>query len=397
MPFALRTSNIQSSQTLAITSLVDSMRREGKTVIDLGAGEPDFDTPAVIRQAAIQAINDGFTKYTPVSGMFELKEAICRKYKNENGIDFEPANIVVTCGAKHAIINALLALCEEGDDVVIPAPYWASYVEQVRFVGATPIILHTSEETAFKITPEQLEASITPQTKVLLLNTPANPTGAVYSKSEIDALVKIIDAHDFFVIFDEIYEKIIYDGMQHVSLASYSEIKDRVLTVNGVSKSFAMTGWRIGYLAANEAVCKAVAKIQSHTTSNPCSISQKASVAALQADSGILRPMHTAFNERRKFLFAQLSGIPGFSCALPKGAFYMFPNVSSFFGKKAGDSTLTNALDFCSFLLKDAGVAAVPGEAFGSSNHIRISYAASLDLLQEAVKNIKDAVRKLGD
>jgi len=390
-----RVAQIQPSQTMAITSLVASMRREGKDVIDLGAGEPDFDTPDLIKQAGIRAIEEGYTKYTPASGMFELKEAVCAKYKAEANLAIAPENVVITCGAKHAIANALLALCQQGDEVIIPAPYWTSYLEQVRFTGATPVILPTTEETGFKITPQQLADAVTPKTRMLLLNTPSNPTGAVYSEAEMDALVAVIGRNDFYILFDEIYEKMVYDGLEHINLARYAEIRDRVLTVNGVSKSYAMTGWRIGYLVAPEAIAKAVAKIQSHTTSNPSSISQKASIAAVQSDSSLLTEMIKAFDQRRTFLHRALTELPGMSCPLPQGAFYMFPNVSAFFGMRHDGGSIDSAMDFCSFLLQQAGVAVVPGEAFGSDQHIRISYATSMELLRESVSKIKEAVQTL--
>lgn len=397
MQFARRAMSIQPSQTMAITAMVDEMRRDGKDVLDLGAGEPDFDTPEVIKQAGIRAIEDGFTKYTPASGMFELKEAICDKYRAEAGVAFSPANVVVTCGAKHAIVNVLLALCERGDEVIVPAPYWTSYVEQVRFVSASPVILPAGEDTGFKLTAERLQAALTPKTKAILLNTPVNPTGAVYSEAELLELAAVIGKHSLFVIYDEIYEKIIYDGLTHIHLAGLADIRDRVVSVNGVSKSYAMTGWRIGYLVAHPEVAKAVARIQSHTTSNPTSISQKASIAALQADADILTQMVQAFDSRRKFLHRELNRIPGISCLLPQGAFYMFPNVSGLFGLVADGRPLQSAMDVCAFFLEEAGVAVVPGEAFGSSQHLRISYATSLDVLKEAVTKIDRAVQKLRD
>ena len=395
MSFTQRSQKVQASQTMAITALVDSLRREGKDILDLGAGEPDFDTPDVIKEAGIRAIQEGFTKYTPASGTLELKKAICEKIKTDYGIEYSPPEILVTCGAKHAVVNVLLALCEQGDEVIIPAPYWTSYPEQVRFVDATPVILETDESTDFKISPKQLEDAVNPNTKLLILNSPSNPTGSIYSQSELYGLAEVIKKHNFHVLSDEIYDKIIYDGLNHVSLAAFPELRDRVILVNGVSKSYAMTGWRIGYMAGNSELIKAAAKIQSHTTSNPCSISQKASIAALQADEAIVAEMVGAFDRRRKYLAEQLTTIPKIRCNLPKGAFYMFPNVSGYFGCKHNDKTIENSMDFCSFLLPEAGIAFVPGEAFGSSRNVRISYATSMENLRETISRLTRALVQL--
>jgi len=395
LTFSQRTRQIQPSQTLAITSLVDSLRRSGKEVIDLGAGEPDFDTPDAIKEAGIRAIQEGFTHYTPASGVMELKEAICERLQRDHGLSYKPSEIVVTCGAKHAIVNVLLALCGPGDEVIVPAPYWTSYIEQVRFVEAEPVILETDERTEFKISPEQLKRAITDKTKLLMLNSPSNPTGAVYSEAELKALIEVAGQHDFFILYDEIYDKIIYDGHLHINPATFPGMRDRVITVNGVSKAYAMTGWRIGYLAANEDIAKAAVKIQSHTTSNPCSISQKASIAALNAGDNIFKDMVRAFDRRRKYLADQLTAIPRIHCSLPGGAFYMFPKVSGYFGLKYNDKVFESSMDVCSFLLEECGVAVVPGEAFGSRDHVRISYATSMTNLQEAVALMDGAFRKL--
>ena len=395
MFLAQRIHQIEPSQTLAITALVAELRRSGKNPIDLGAGEPDFDTPGVIKQAAVQAIQDGFTKYTPVSGIFELKEAICDKFKKDAGVQYSPSEILVTCGAKHALANTIMALCEEGDEVIIPTPYWTSYLQQVKFVGSMPVFIETDERTDFKILPYQLQAAITAKTKLLILNSPCNPTGSAYTETELTELAEVIEKHDFFIIYDEIYEKIIYDGLRHVSLASYSELRERVVLINGFSKAYAMTGWRLGYMAANVELIKAATKIQSHTTSNPNSIAQKAGLAALQCNNSIIREMVMAFDQRRKFLADELSGIPLIKCSLPKGAFYIFPNVSEYFGLKYGDKLIKNSIDLCEYILNEAGIAMVPGEAFGSKNHVRVSYANSMSNLQEAVSRLGDALKKL--
>lgn len=395
MSFSQRIEQIQPSQTLAITAMVDSLRRAGKSIVDVGAGEPDFDTPNVIKDAAIRAIQEGFTKYTPNSGILELKEAICEKLLKDDGLHYSPSEIIVTCGAKHAIINTLLALCQEGDEVIIPSPYWTSYPEQVRFVEATPVILKTDEGTNFKIVPEKLQNAISSRTKMMILNSPCNPTGAVYTHDELSALAEVIRNSNIYVLSDEIYEKIIYDGQHHISLASFPELKDQVVLVNGVSKAYSMTGWRIGYLAADGEIIKAISKIQSHTTSNPCSISQKAGVAALKADRRIVREMVLAFDRRRRYLIDQLTALPRINCLLPKGAFYMFPDVSGYFDLEYQGKIIQNSTDFCSYILEEEGVAIVPGEAFGSNDHVRISYATSLINLQEAVVRIDRALKKL--
>lgn len=393
--FAERVSQIQPSQTLGITALVQSMRREGKNVIGLGAGEPDFDTPEPIKKAAIEAIREGFTKYTPISGTIELKEAICEKYEHETGVKFSPAEVLVSCGAKHSLANALLALCEAGNEVIIPAPYWTTYIELVRFVGATPVVLHTHESTDFKITPEQLAGAITSRTRVLLLNSPSNPTGSVYSKKEMEALLTICAKHDFYILYDEIYEKILYDSNKHVTLASYPELRQRLVLLNGVSKTYAMTGWRIGFMVAPEALIKACNKIQSHTTSNPCSISQRASVAALKLPAEVLRSMVVEFDKRRKFLTSQLNDIPGVACTVPGGAFYTFPNIKECLGLSYKGKQIANAMDLTSYLLEEGEVAVVPGEAFGSDIHIRISYATSMKNLEEAMVRMRKALTNL--
>lgn len=395
MTFAERVKHIQPSQTLAITALVESMRREGKHVIGLGAGEPDFDTPEPIKEAAIKAISDGFTKYTPISGLMDLKEAICRKYSEERNVQYSPAEVTVACGAKHSIANVLLALCQSGDEVIIPAPYWTSYIEQVRLTGAKPVVIDTDEYTSFKLSTSQLENAITPQTKVLMLNSPSNPTGVAYSKEELNALAEVLARHDFYIIFDEIYEKLIYDGLSHVSMTDYPDLRDRLILINGVSKTFSMTGWRIGYLLGPEALVKACNKIQSHTTSNPCSISQKASIAALEAGDTLLSDMLSAFDQRRRFLVDALDKMTGISCQMPMGAFYVFPNISGCFGTRHAGGTINSSMDFCQYMLERANVAMVPGEAFGSNRHVRLSYATSLDALHQAASLMREALGEL--
>ncbi|RMD89466.1 MAG: pyridoxal phosphate-dependent aminotransferase [Calditrichaeota bacterium] len=397
MKLSKRIEYIQPSQTLAVTTKVDKLRRAGRDVIDLGAGEPDFDTPEIIKKEAIKAIENGMTKYTPSTGIFELKEAICEKLWQDNGLKYSPSQIVVTCGAKHAIINTLLALCERGDEVIIASPYWTSYPEQIRFVEAQPVIIQTGEEHDFKIQPEQLNAALNNRTKMIIFNSPSNPTGCVYTYEELQSLVEILAQKDIYILSDEIYEKIIYDGYRHVSLASFEEIKDRVVLINGVSKAFAMTGWRIGYLAAPTDVVKAVSKIQSHSTSNPCSISQWASVAALKAGDTLTGAMLEAFDQRRKFMVKELNDLNGIYCREPKGAFYLFPNISDLLGKSYKGGIIQSAMDFCSYVLEEVSVALVPGEAFGSKKHVRISYATSLDNLEESIIRLRKAIESLQD
>ncbi|MCG8608167.1 pyridoxal phosphate-dependent aminotransferase [bacterium] len=397
MSFANRVNQIQPSQTLAVTALVDKLRREGRDVIDLGAGEPDFETPALIQEAAVEAIHRGYTKYTPSTGTAELKEAICEKLAKDNNLNYSPADIIVTCGAKHALFNVLLALCERGDEVILQSPYWTSYVEQIRFVDAEPVILKTDENNDFKISAEQLRSAVTERTKLVIINSPSNPTGAVYTSGELSALAEVIDEAGCYVLSDKIYEKIIYGDSHHESLVSLVDSKESAIVVNGVSKAYSMTGWRIGYLAASADVVKAAAKIQSHSTSNPSSISQHASIAALRADPSIVKQMVTAFDERREFLLSRLSSIPGMICSRPQGAFYLFPKVAEYFGTTFNNETIRSSSDFCSFLLRDQGVALVPGEAFGCVNNVRISYATSMENLREAVSRIARGLQKLRD
>lgn len=396
MTFAKRVSRIQPSQTLAITALVDALRREGRSIIDLGAGEPDFDTPQVVKDAAVAAIAEGYTKYTPAAGSLEIKKAICEKLKRENALIYSPSEIVVTCGAKHAIINVMLALCEAGDEVILQSPYWTSYVDQVQLVGARPVIVETDERSGFKMSVGQLQQAITSKTKLLILNSPSNPTGAVYTPTEISAFADVVRDRDFYILSDEIYEKIIYDGLRHESIAALPGMRDRVIVVNGVSKSHAMTGWRIGYLAANTEIVKAVINIQSHTTSNPSSISQRAAIAALNADHAIIDEMVVEFKRRRDYLYGQLREIPDMVCPRPEGAFYMFPNVEGLFGLRDKGKPMQSSSDLCAAFLEEEGIAMVPGEAFGSAKHLRISYATSMANLQEAMARLRRALKKIG-
>ncbi len=394
--FNPRVMAVQPSATLAMTARAKQLRREGKPVISLSAGEPDFGTPAPIAEAAIQAIREGFTHYTENAGMLELREAICRKLAEENGLTYEPDQILCTNGAKQAVAMAIEVLCRPEDEVLIPAPYWVSYPEMVRLAGARPVILPTSVETGYRLTPEQLEAAITKRTRLLILCSPSNPTGTVYSPEELEALADVLRRHEHvYVLSDEIYEYILFDA-KHVSFASLPGMKARTIMVNGFSKGFAMTGWRLGYLVAERPIVKAAAKVQSQFTSAPCSISQKAGLAALQMDKGPIREMVAAFRQRRDFVLARLQAIEGITCPKPEGAFYLFPQVSAFYGRRTPDGrTITDSEALCLYLLEQCHVALVPGQAFGDPNGVRISYAASMENLVEAMRRIEAGLAAL--
>ncbi len=373
---------ITPSLTLAIDSKAKALKAEGKDICGFGAGEPDFDTPDHIKLAAAQALAEGFTKYTPSSGIPELRQAIAEKLKVENSLDYKPNQVVVSCGAKHSCYNAVLATCNPGDEVIIPAPYWVSYPEIVKLTGAEPYIVQTKAENQFKMTAEELRGAISPSTKMVILNTPNNPTGTVYTENELAALVEVALEDDLFILSDEIYEKIIYDGATHFSIASISkQVYERTITINGFSKSYAMTGWRLGYLAAPEPIAKAVDSIQSHSTSNPCSFAQKGAVAALKESQDCVHEMVKSFAERRALMHEGLTSIEGITCVKPMGAFYMLPDISSF--------GMTSS-QFCEALLDQALVAAVPGIAFGNDQTIRLSYACGVENIEKGISRIKD-------
>ena len=396
MRLATRVSKIKPSETLAITAKANALKAEGRDVIGFGAGEPDFDTPDNIKQAAIKAIDAGFTKYTPVGGTDELKDAIINKLKRDNSLDYKRSQIVVSCGAKHSLYNLAQALFEPGDEVIIPAPYWVSYPDIVVLAGGTPVILNTMEKDGFKIKPQQLKAAITPSTRALIINGPSNPTGAVYSPEELKAIAAVLINENILIITDDIYEKILYTKYPFANIASVeSKLKDRTIVVNGVSKAYAMTGWRIGYAAGPEEIIAAVSKIQSQNTSNPTSISQKASVEALNGDQSIVSMMVGEFLKRRDVIVAALNDIPNVKCLLPEGAFYVFPNVSGVYGRSYKGKKISGSTELIDYLLDEANVAAVPGAAFGSVDHIRLSYATSLKNIEEGIKRIKNAIAKL--
>ncbi|OGS24317.1 MAG: aspartate aminotransferase [Elusimicrobia bacterium RIFOXYB2_FULL_48_7] len=396
MVLARRMSLISPSPTLAITAKANKMKAEGINVIGFGAGEPDFDTPANIKEAAKKAIDSGFTKYTPTSGTKELKEAVCRKFKTDNNLDYSPAEILVSCGAKHSIFNIIFALCDDGDEVIIPSPYWVSYPEMVRVAGGKPVFINTTQENNYKITPAQLEKAITPKTKILILNSPSNPTGMVYNEQELAAIAEILVRKNIYCISDEIYEKLVYDGQKHISIASFSEnIKRLTIVVNGVSKSHAMTGWRIGYAAGPKEIIQAMSNLQDHSTSNPSSISQAASVEALTGPSDSFKVMFDAFLKRRNTMVDRLNAIKGFKCLKPQGAFYVFPDVSEILKKNFNGKPICSSLALAEILLEQAKVAVIPGGVFGEDKAIRLSYATSDGNIAEGLDRIGKFISSL--
>jgi aspartate aminotransferase len=387
-----RVRNIAPSATMSIDARTKALVKEGKPVVNMSVGEPDFDTPAPAAFAGVQAIAKGNTKYTPAAGTLELRKAIAAKLMVENGLHYQPEQIVVSSGAKHSLFNVFLTICEEGDEVILPAPYWVSYPEQIRLAGAVPVIVSCDETNGYKITPEQLEAAITPKTKAFLLNSPNNPTGAVYSEAELRALGEVLMRHDIFVITDEIYERLVYN-VKHVSLpALCPELSARCIVVNGFSKAFAMTGWRLGYIAAPPDIAKAISSLQSHATGSPSTISQVAGVTAL---ASFEPEMVTEFQRRRDYLVRELQSMPGIECLVPDGAFYVFPNIRHVFGKELQGKVISTATEFCELLLEHELVAAVPGEAFGAPNNIRLSYATSFENIQTAVERMRRFLSRL--
>ena len=396
MSISQKVGSISPSVTLAITAKAKQMKADGIDVVGFGAGEPDFDTPEHIKEAAKKAMDEGFTKYTPASGIKELKEAICRKFKNDNNLDYSPDEVIVSCGAKHSIFNAILAICNEGDEVILPSPYWVSYPEMIKVAGAKQVIIKTTQENNFKITPQQLQEAITPKTKVLILNSPSNPTGMVYSKEELVAISEILMEKDVFCISDEIYEKIIYDGQEHISIASLGQdMKKLTIVVNGVSKSYSMTGWRIGYAVGPKEIIKAMSNLQSHSTSNPTSISQKAALAALEGSQEPLHNMVVEFIKRRDYIVEGLNSIEGVSCLKPQGAFYVFPDVSKIIGKTLKEQIIKNSVLLTEILLEKANVAAVPGSAFGADDNLRLSYATSMENIVKGLDRLEALIAKL--
>ena len=390
-----RLNAMEESATIAMSRKSRELKLAGKDVISLSLGEPDFDTPEFIKDAANQAMKDNFTKYTPVPGYEDLREAISAKFKRDNGLDYSIDQIVVSTGAKQSIANVVMSIVNAGDEVIIPAPYWVSYIEIVKVSEGTPVIVKSGIESDFKITPQQLEVAITDKTKMMIFSTPCNPTGSVYSKEELRALKDVLKKYpDIVVISDEIYEHINF-SFKHESIAQFEEVYDQIVTVNGVSKAWAMTGWRLGYIGASKAIAAACTKVQGQFTSGTCAITQKASIAALNADPAILKDMIGAFESRRKLVLDALDSIEGVRTNLPEGAFYVFPNVSYFYGKSFNGTVISNANDLCMYILNHANVALVTGDAFGNADCIRISYAASEEVLHEAMRRIRTALEKL--
>lgn len=383
------------SATLEMARKSRELKAKGIDIISLSLGEPDFNTPDFIKLAANHAIADNFTKYPPVNGYQDLREAISAKFKRDNGLTYSPDQIVVSTGAKQSIINAVMSLVDPGDEVIIPTPFWVSYEEMVKLAEGKCIFINTTIESDFKITPSQLEKAITPKTKLMIFSSPCNPTGSVYTQEELKGLADVLKKNEkIIVISDEIYEHINFTG-KHASLASFPEMYERVVTVNGVSKAFCMTGWRIGFIGASKTIATACNKLQGQFTSGASSIAQRAALAAMQADPKVIAPMREAFLRRRDLVLGLLKEIPGLKCNVPQGAFYVFPEVKSFFGKSFNGKKINTAEDLCLFLLEDAKVALVTGEAFGDANCIRISYAASEAELTEAMKRVKESLAKL--
>ncbi|MGB0176307.1 MAG: pyridoxal phosphate-dependent aminotransferase [Owenweeksia sp.] len=390
-----RIQNLSESQTIAMNRKSREMKERGVDVISLSLGEPDFNTPDFIKEAAKQGIDENYTYYPPIAGYKDVREAISRKFKRDNNLDYSADQIVISTGAKQSIANVVLCVVNPGDEVLLPAPYWVSYYEIVKLAGGIPVEIPSTIESDFKISGKQLQEAITTKTKMLIFSTPCNPSGSVYSHEELGELAEVLKQHENIVtIADEIYELINFDS-KHASLASYSDIYERVVTVNGVSKGFAMTGWRCGYIGAPLWIAKACDKMQGQFTSAASSITQRAILAAMEADPSEVDHMRDAFKKRRDQVLEWLNDIPGFKTNLPKGAFYIFPNISEFFGKSYNGKTIENSNDLCLFLLEEGRVGLVPGEAFGSPNCLRISYAASEETLKEALRRIKEAVAKL--
>ncbi len=391
-----RARSLRPSPTLAINAKAKSMQAQGIHVISFGAGEPDFDTPQNIKQAAKKAIDDGFTKYTPVGGTDDLKDAIIKKFQRDSGLTYKRSEIMVSCGGKHSFYNLAQAIFDKGDEVVVPAPYWVSYPPMVALADATPVIVETKEKDEFKITPDELKKAVTPKTKALIINSPSNPTGSAYTKKELEKIAEMAISKNFFVISDEIYEKIVYDGFQFTSIASLSEeMKKKTIIVHGVAKTYAMTGWRIGYTAGSEEIISAMNNIQSQSTSNPTSIAQKASVEALIGPQNEVEKMVSAFAQRRDYIVDRLNKIPGVSCYKPVGAFYVFPNFSSYYGKAYQGKKIENSTMLADYFLDVAKVAVVPGVEFGADPFERLSYATSMEDIKEGLNRIEEALKKL--
>ena len=396
MKLAARAGRIVPSPTLSIAASAKAMAAQGIDIIDFASGEPDWDTPESVKAAAEAAIRSGFTKYTASAGIEELKRAIAEKLAVEQGLRYDTSQILVSCGAKHSLYNLAEALLEAGDEVIIPAPFWVSYQEQVLLNDATPVLLHTSEADGYAVSHTGLEACVTPRTKAMIVNSPGNPTGATYDRATLEGIADVALRHDLVIISDEIYEKILYDGARHCSIATLGpDVAARTVVVNGVSKAYAMTGWRIGYAAGPKDLITAMANIQSQSTSNPSSISQKAAVAALQGGGAFTQRMVVEFDRRRRLMVERLNKMPGVSCRMPSGAFYTFPNIAGVFTRRHQRGPITSAAELAAYLLTEARVAVVPGEPFGSSSHLRLSYATGIEVIARGLDRMEAALRQL--
>ena len=397
MKLSRRAQRVKPSPTLAITAKAKAMRAEGIDIISLGAGEPDFDTPQHIKDAAIAALQEGFTKYTPAGGTDELKEAICEKLQRENGLRYQKENILVSCGGKHSFYNVAQAFIDEGDEVIIPAPYWVSYPPMVELAAGKPLIVTTSEEEGFKLSPDALEKAITPKTKAVVINSPSNPTGSAYTREELMGLANVALKHKIYIISDEIYEKMVYDGFEHVSIASIGdEVKALTIILNGVSKTYSMTGWRIGYTAGPKELIGAMQRIQSQSTSNPTSFAQKGALEALQGSQAEVSAMVEEYQRRRDLICDALTAIDGITCYKPQGAFYVFPNVGAYLGKEHNGEQITDTSQLTGYLLDEARVAVVPGVEFGAEGFLRLSYPIAPEVITEGIARIKEALTQLG-
>ncbi|MDD4679352.1 MAG: pyridoxal phosphate-dependent aminotransferase [Clostridia bacterium] len=396
MMLSRKIQNISESLTLAIDAKAKKMAGEGQDIIGFGAGEPDFSTPDFVIQAAKEGLDKGLTRYTPSSGTLQLRQAICRKLERDNQIKYSPEEIIVSNGAKHSLYNVFQAILNPGDEVIIPQPYWLSYPEMVKMADGIPVFIDTKEENSFKPTIEELKMALTPKTKAFILNNPCNPNGCVYKHAELAAIADLAIEREFFIISDEIYEKLIYDGMKHISIASLNEkVKSLTLTINGMSKAYAMTGWRIGYTAGPKEVIKVMGNLQSHSTSNPNSIAQYASTTALDAPKDEIKAMVEEFNRRRLYMVNRINDIPYLSCELPKGAFYIMMNIKQALGKRYDDILINSSLDFADLLLEAQKVTVVPGIAFGADNYVRLSYAVSMEQIQRGLDRIEQFMAEL--
>ncbi len=391
-----RMKKMKPSATVELTARVEELRRQGVEIISFNVGEPDFDTPKNIRNAAKQAIDEGFTRYTAVPGIFQFRNAICKKFKNDNNVDYTEDQIVVSTGAKQALTNALLALVSEGDEVIIPTPCWVSYIDMVTLAGGKSVLLETKESEGFQLNIEALKKAITDKTKAIIINTPNNPTGVTYDYSRLKALGELAIEKDFYIISDEVYEKLVYDRAEHICIASISDaIKERTVVVNGLSKAYAMTGWRLGFSAASKEITRAMNTIQGHVTSAANSITQKAAVEALTGDQGSVEYMRVSFDERRKYIVEKLNSMKDISCMNSTGAFYVMPNVSKFYGKKYNGTEIKDSFDLCNYLLEEANIAIVPGAAFEAPDNVRISYSNSIENIIEGMDRMEKALMKL--